>query len=340
MGSFKDLTGQHFGRLTALESLPPHGKNSSRLWLCECECGEIAIVRGTDLTNGHTMSCGCYRKMKKAVPMSELRLHRIWSNMKQRCANPNKRDFKYYGARGISVCEEWRQDFWNFYHWAMLNGYKDGLTIERVDYDGNYEPSNCKWIKATEQQRNMRTNRVFEVFGRRFTLTELCRLYGQPRSTVTDRPDKGQPLLTALKKNGRYKLDNRLLELSDRLKELRDKKGDLEYEVKQVNGEIENITTEMIGLMTTDELSSFNRNGVTFSLVTQEYPAPEPERKPELWAAMKEQGFEHLFTINAQTLQAMVKELIAENDGVLPTWLDGLVKIAEKNSIRLTKSKK
>lgn len=106
------------------------------------------------------------------------------------------------------------------------------------------------------------------------------------------------------------------------------------------NGEIENITTEMIGLMTTDELSSFNRNGVTFSLVTQEYPAPEPERKPELWAAMKEQGFEHLFTINAQTLQATVKELIAENDGVLPTWLDGLVKIAEKNSIRLTKSKK
>lgn len=272
--------------------------------------------------------------------MSELRLHRIWSNMKQRCANPNKRDFKYYGARGISVCEEWRQDFWNFYHWAMLNGYKDGLTIERVDYDRNYEPNNCKWIKATEQQRNMRTNRVFEVFGRRFTLTELCRLYGQPRSTVTDRLDKGQSLLTALKKNGRYKLDNRLLELSDRLKELRDKKGDLEYEVKQVNGEIENITTEMIGLMTTDELSSFNRNGVTFSLVTQEYPAPEPERKPELWAVMKEQGFEHLFTINAQTLQATVKELIAENDGVLPTWLDGLVKIAEKNSIRLTKSKK
>lgn len=340
MGRFKDLTGQHFGRLTALESLPPHGKNSARLWLCECECGGIAIVRGTDLTNGHTMSCGCYRKMKKAVPMSELRLHRIWSNMKQRCANPNKHDFKYYGARGITVCEEWRHDFWNFYHWAMLNGYKDGLTIERVDYDGNYEPNNCKWIKATDQQRNMRTNRAYEIFGRRFTLAELCRLYGQPRSTVTDRLDKGQPLLTALKKNGRYKLDNRLLELSDRLKELRDKKGDLEYEVKQVNGEIENITTEMIGLMTTDELSSFNRNGVTFSLVTQEYPAPEPERKPELWAAMKEQGFEHLFTINAQTLQATVKELIAENDGVLPTWLEGLVKIAEKNSIRLTKSKK
>ena len=229
MGSFKDLTGQHFGRLTALESLPSHGKNSSRLWLCECECGKFAIVRGTDLTNGHTMSCGCYRKMQKAVPVSELRLHRIWSNMKQRCGNPNKKDFKYYGARGITVCEEWRRDFWNFYHWAMLNGYKDGLTIERIELDGNYEPSNCKWIKATEQQRNMRTNRAYEIFGHRFTLAELCRLYGQPRSTVADRLDKGQPILMALKKNGRYKLDNRLLELSDRLKELRDKKGDLEY---------------------------------------------------------------------------------------------------------------
>lgn len=135
-------------------------------------------------------------------------------------------------------------------------------------------------------------------------------------------------------------MNNKLLQLSDELRELRSKKSELEYEAKKVNGEIENVTTEMIDLMTTDELTSFNRNGTTFSLVTQEYPAPEPERKPELWEAMKEQGYEHLFSINSQTLQATVKELISENDGVLPEWLDGLVKVAEKNSIRLTKSKK
>lgn len=135
-------------------------------------------------------------------------------------------------------------------------------------------------------------------------------------------------------------MNNKLLDLSDSLRALRNRKSELENETKKVNGEIEYITTEMIELMVTDELTSFNRNGMTFSLVTQEYPAPEPERKPELWEAMKKQGFEHLFSINSQTLQATVKELISENDGMLPEWLDGLVKVAEKNSIRLIKSKK
>lgn len=135
-------------------------------------------------------------------------------------------------------------------------------------------------------------------------------------------------------------MNTKLLELSDRLKELRTQKSDLEREVKGINEEIDGVTTEMIDLMTTEELTSFNRNGTTFSLVTQEYPAPEPERKGELWEVMKKNGFENLFTINSQTLSATVKELIAANEGVLPEWLDGLIKIAEKNSIRVAKSKK
>lgn len=135
-------------------------------------------------------------------------------------------------------------------------------------------------------------------------------------------------------------MNTKLLELSDRLKELRTQKSDLEREVKGINEEIDGVTTEMIDLMTTEELTSFNRNGTTFSLVTQEYPAPEPERKGELWEVMKKNGFEDLFTINSQTLSATVKELIAANEGVLPKWLDGLIKIAEKNSIRVAKSKK
>ena len=135
-------------------------------------------------------------------------------------------------------------------------------------------------------------------------------------------------------------MNTKLLELSDRLKELRTQKSDLEREVKGINEEIDGVTTEMIDLMTTEELTSFNRNGTTFSLVTQEYPAPEPERKGELWEVMKKNGFEDLFTINSQTLSATVKELIAANEGVLPEWLDGLLKIAEKNSIRVAKSKK
>ena len=135
-------------------------------------------------------------------------------------------------------------------------------------------------------------------------------------------------------------MNTKLLELSDRLKELRTQKSDLEREVKGINEEIDGVTTEMIDLMTTEELTSFNRNGTTFSLVTQEYPAPEPERKGELWEVMKKNGFEDLFTINSQTLSATVKELIAANEGVLPEWLGGLIKIAEKNSIRVAKSKK
>ena len=135
-------------------------------------------------------------------------------------------------------------------------------------------------------------------------------------------------------------MNTKLLELSDRLKELRMQKSDLEHEVKGINEEIDGVTTEMIDLMTTEELTSFNRNGTTFSLVTQEYPAPEPERKGELWEVMKKNGFEDLFTINSQTLSATVKELIAANEGILPEWLDGLIKIAEKNSIRVAKSKK
>ena len=135
-------------------------------------------------------------------------------------------------------------------------------------------------------------------------------------------------------------MNTKLLELSDRLKELRMQKSDLEREVKGINEEIDGVTTEMIDLMTTEELTSFNRNGTTFSLVTQEYPEPEPERKGELWEVMKKNGFEDLFTINSQTLSATVKELIAANEGILPEWLDGLIKIAEKNSIRVAKSKK
>lgn len=339
MGKVKDLTGMHFGRLTAVEKLPPQGKNAAFMWRCNCECGGTAIVRGTDLTNGHTLSCGCYRQMQRVMPNSELRLHRIWTNMKQRCSNPKSKDYRYYGGRGISVCDEWAE-FEAFFYWAMQNGYKDGLTIERKDNDGNYCPSNCEWITAARQHRNTGKTKKYTLYGKEFTLAELCRIYGQPRSTVEDRLKKGIPIDQAIKQSGRYKLNNQLLELSDRLKELRERKSVLDAEVKGINEEIDGVTTEMIGIMTTEEVTSFKRDGTTFSLVTQEYPSAEPDRKPELWEAMKANGFEDLFTINSQTLTATVKELIASNDGVLPEWLDGLIKIAEKNSIRVAKSKK
>ncbi len=339
MERFNDLTGKQFGRLTAVQRLPPHGKNSALMWACKCECGRTAVVRGTDLVNGHTMSCGCYRQMHKVIPNSQLRLHRIWANMKQRCGNAKSKDYRYYGARGISLCGDW-SEFENFFYWAMSNGYKEGLTIERIDNDGNYEPANCKWIPAAKQQTNTSRTKRYSLYGKTFTLAQLCRIYGQSRSTVEARLKKGIPIEKALKQNRRYAMNTKLLELSDKLKELRTQKSDLESAVKGVNEEIDGVTTEMIDIMTTEELTSFNRNGTVFSLVTQEYPAPEPERKGELWEVMKANGFEDLFTINSQTLSATIKELIASNEGILPEWLDGLVKLAEKNTIRVAKSKK
>jgi predicted DNA-binding protein YlxM (UPF0122 family) len=277
--------------------------------------------------------------MTKAVPNAELRLHRIWSSMKQRCCNSKSKDYQYYGGKGIAVCEDW-QEFEPFYYWARANGYKDGLTIERKDINKGYSPDNCTWIPRHKQQSNTSRNRRYEVYGKEFTITELCRLYNVPRSTVSARLKRGSSIEQALTQNGRQKMNNQLLELSDKLKELRERKSDLDAQTKALSNEIDQTQMEMVDLMMTEELTSFNRNGVTFSLVTQEYPSPEPERKGELWEAMKENVFEDLFTINSQTLSATVKELIANNDGILPDWLNGLIKIAEKNTIRVAKSKK
>ena len=134
-------------------------------------------------------------------------------------------------------------------------------------------------------------------------------------------------------------MNNKLLELSDKLRDLKTGKAELDTQLKSINAEIEDVTMEMIEIMTTEELDNFSRNGMNFSLVTSEYPSPEPERKGELWEAMKANGFEDLFTINSQTLSATVKELMANNDGLLPEFLVGLIKIAEKHTIRMAKKK-
>lgn len=167
-----DLAGRKFGRLTAIEKV---GKQNGHItWRCKCDCGNEAVVQGTALKNGYTQSCGClwkeavseYRhgdRRRKAVGkahtthgMSNKRIYRIWQAMRNRCGNPNKPDYKYYGGRGISVCEEWKNSFEPFYKWAMSNGYNDTLTIDRIDVNGNYEPNNCRWVTMAEQNKNKR----------------------------------------------------------------------------------------------------------------------------------------------------------------------------------------
>lgn len=131
--------------------------------------------------------------------------------------------------------------------------------------------------------------------------------------------------------------ETKMLVLADRLKELRDRKSELDFEIKELNEHIEDTERELIEEMTTEEIDTFKRNGVMFVLVKKEFPSAVPDRKAELYDAMKEQGFEHLFTINAQTLSATIKELKANNDEMLPEWLNGLVKTTEKASIQVRK---
>lgn len=148
-----DLTGKVFGRWTVLQ-FDRVARNGDSCWVCECICGTVKSVNGYHLRSGRSTSCGCLsselaRKRKPALKhglkKTNPRLYRIWQCMLNRCRREKDVCFNAYGGRGISVCEQWHS-FQAFYEWAMDNGYSDNLTIDRINVDGNYEPSNCQWI--------------------------------------------------------------------------------------------------------------------------------------------------------------------------------------------------
>lgn len=154
----KDLIGLRFGRLTVVEKVGKT-KNRDTLWRCKCICGKETVHKGTHLKSGRSQSCGCLRiELRTTHGGADTRLYRIWRNMKQRCRNPNSTSYKHYGALGVGVCVEW-ENFGGFQKWAIENGYKDDLTIDRIDPEGNYEPINCRWATYAEQQHNKRKDK-------------------------------------------------------------------------------------------------------------------------------------------------------------------------------------
>lgn len=196
-----DLTGQRFGRLVALECA---GRRSGHaLWNCLCDCGNVVEVIACDLKKGHTASCGCLQRERSRASATVhggngTRLYSVWEGMKKRCLNPSHDSYKDYGGRGITVCAEWANSFEAFRDWALANGYRDDLTLDRKENDGPYSPENCRWATLKQQNNNTRRNRMITFQGETRTLSQWAELTGIKFDKLRQRLNKGWSVERAL----------------------------------------------------------------------------------------------------------------------------------------------
>ncbi|OHW63124.1 hypothetical protein EUAN_09080 [Andreesenia angusta] len=210
--NFSDLTGKKFGKLTVIKFI---GVTKYKpFWLCECDCGNFAEVTSGNLKSGGTKSCGCIRiemltKRNTSHGMANQShrhpLYKRWASMKQRCCNENAISFKNYGGRGIQVCDEWKNDYLSFYNWAVNNGFREDLELDRIDNDGNYTPKNCRWTTIENNQLNKRTNNRITIRGITKTLTEWSRISGIKVNTLKSRMRYGWENDNLLKPIGQTK---------------------------------------------------------------------------------------------------------------------------------------
>lgn len=194
MPKYSDYKGKRFGRLTARYRI----KGSK--WVCTCDCGNEAVIATGHLSNGHTQSCGCY-KVQRAKEANTIHgqgsvksgaitpAYRSWQSMKSRCGNPNADNYEYYGGRGIRVCDRWENSFEEFFN--DMGERPKGTTLDRIDSDGDYVPSNCQWSTDIAQKRNRSGVRLFLVNGQSMTAQEAASYMGVDRRTVQRKAEKG-----------------------------------------------------------------------------------------------------------------------------------------------------
>ena len=177
----KNEIGNVYGRLTVTDELRDRIRGA-RAFKCRCECGNDHVVTGGDLRTGKVNSCGCYKREyitnKNTIHgLRDSRLYKIFHGMKQRCYNENNPSYHNYGGRGIRISEEWLISFELFYNWSIDNGYSEELSIDRIDVNGNYEPSNCKWSTTQEQSENKTTTLYFEINNETYKIKDLSNKY-------------------------------------------------------------------------------------------------------------------------------------------------------------------
>lgn len=189
----RDFSGQKVGKLMPIAIISNASGGGNLMWACICECGNFAArnssMLSTAIREKKNSNCGCeHGNARHGLTYKAKKLHMVWSSMKARCYRPTCKDFKNYGGRGISICDEWRNDFASFHKWAMSTGYTEGVsTIERIDVDGNYCPGNCTWIVNERQALNTRKVIFLTAKGKTQSLSEWAVELGIRPNTIKTR---------------------------------------------------------------------------------------------------------------------------------------------------------